>query len=223
MTTEATDPLLAIRVLVVDDHQMFAESIARILSSEDDIEVIALAGSVAEGVRLAESLRPDVVILDFHLPDGDGVDAAVRMRETNPGARILMLTGMGDERTVIAAIDAGCSGLVTKDKALSELVRAVRLTHAGEAYIAPSMLAALLPRLGSTTRWLGSDLTRREKEVLNLVADGLSNQAIAERMHLSIHTVRNHMQKLLVKLQAHSKLEAVVVATREGLLERRSS
>ena len=217
----AEPPAPPIRVLVLDDQQMFAESVARLLGSEDDIEVIAVAGTVAEAVELVEARRPDVAILDFQLPDGDGIDAALRIRETHPTTRILMLTGTDDERTVVAAIEAGCTGFVTKDKALSELVHAVRLTHAGEAYVAPRMLATLLPRLGSTQRGLGSDLTRREREVLDLMADGLSNQAIAEQMVLSVHTIRNHVQNLLAKLQAHSKLEAVVIATREGLLGRR--
>jgi DNA-binding NarL/FixJ family response regulator len=210
-----------VRVLIVDDHQMFAESIAHILTDEDAIEVIGIAANAADGIRLAHSANPDVVVLDLNLPDGDGIDVARRIRQTDPTTRVLILTGAGDERTVVDAVDAGCSGLVTKDRALRELVDAVRVTAAGDAYIGPAMLAALLPRLGSTPRAIGSDLTTREREVLDLMGEGLSNQAIADRMILSVHTIRNHVQNLLSKLHAHSKLEAVVVATRAALLARR--
>lgn len=210
-----------IRVLVLDDHQMFAESVARMLGAEADIEVVAVAGNVADGVRLATTTSPDVAIVDFQLPDGDGIEAARRIRAARPAARIVVLTGMADDKMLLAAIDAGCSGLVTKDKALNELVQAVRLAYSGDAYIGPSMLAALLPRLRSGHRAIGSDLTRREREVLNLIADGLSNQAIAEALFLSVHTVRNHIQTLLTKLDAHSKLAAAAIAAREGLLDRR--
>lgn len=180
-----------------------------------------MASTVSGAVSAAASTVPDVAIIDFQLPDGDGTDAALAIRAANPRVRVLILTGMTDERTVVAAIDAGCSGLVTKDKALRELIDAVRLVSSGEAYIAPGMLAALLPRLRSPGGGRRVDLTDREHDVLLLMADGLSNLAIAERLVLSIHRVRNHVQNLSAKLQAHSKLEAVVIATRQGLLDPR--
>ena len=213
-------PAPQIRVLVLDDHQMFAESVARMLGAEHDIEVVAVAGNVADAVRLVTSTDLDIAIVDFRLPDADGAEATRRIRAARPSVRVLMLTGMADDKMLMEAIEAGCSGLVTKDKALSELVQAVRLTSAGDAYLGPNLLAGLLPRLRSGHRPVGSDLTKREREVLNLIADGLSNQAIAEQLFLSVHTVRNHIQTVLTKLDAHSKLAAAAIAAREGLLDR---
>jgi DNA-binding NarL/FixJ family response regulator len=212
----------AIRVLVVDDHEMFAESVSRLLADEADIEIAGLAATMNDAVRVAGTTRPDVAIIDFHLPDGDGIVTSTRIRAVSPETRLLMLTGSADDRLLVDAIDAGCSGFVTKDKALSELVHAVRLVHRGEAYIPPQLLAGLLPRIGTTHRGIGSDLSPREREVLSIVAEGLSNQAIAERLFLSVNTVRNHVQRILFKLHAHSKLEAVATAIREGLLSRRA-
>jgi len=207
-----------IRVLVVDDQEMFAESVARLLANEADIDVVGVAATMADAVRQSRSTLPDVAIVDFHLPDGDGAAAAIAIRAVSPATRILIITGYTDEQALIASIDAGCSGFVTKDKAVRELVDAVHVAHAGEAYITPQMLARILPRLGQTQPRLGSDITPRELSVLDLMAEGLSNQAIGERLFLSVHTIRNHVQNILYKLDAHSKLEAVAIATREGLL-----
>jgi two-component system response regulator DevR len=214
-----TDAVAGIRVLVVDDHEMFLERIARVLANESDIEVVATAATMADAVRQAVDTQPDVAIVDYGLPDGDGAEAATAIRGVSAETKVLIVTGNTDERALIAAIDAGCSGFVTKDKAVRELVDAVRMANAGEAYIAPQMLASLLPRFGRTHRRIGSDLTRRELDVLELMAAGLSNQAIGDRLFVSVHTIRNHVQNILYKLSAHSKLEAVAIATREGLLQ----
>jgi two-component system response regulator DevR len=209
----------SITIMMVDDHQMFVESVARLLAQEPDFELVGVAGTVAAAISLAEATQPNVAVVDFNLPDGTGADVAGRLRTLSPDTRVVILTGLDDERAMIAAIDAGCTGFVTKDKALSELGTAVRLAQAGEAYVPPHLLAKLLPRLGRSYRGLGADLTRREREVLNLLADGRSNPAIAAHLVISVHTVRNHVQNVLAKLGAHSKLEAVAVAAREGLLD----
>jgi DNA-binding NarL/FixJ family response regulator len=208
----------SVRVLVIDDHEMFAESIARVLGQEPDIEVVGVAASVTDGVALAAVHEPDVVVVDWRLPDGDGGSAITGVREVAPSTRALVLTGSEDDRALVAAIDAGCAGFLTKDKAVKELVAAVRLIYAGDAYIPAPMLASLLHRFGKSYRGIGSDLTRRELEILDHLAAGLSNPAIADRLYLSVHTVRNHVQNVLSKLGAHSKLEAVAIAVREGLL-----
>jgi len=209
-----------IRVAVVDDHEMFAESIARVLGAEPGFDVVGVARTGEEAAALVQATTPDVAVLDYQLPDADGAQAAASILSISPGTRVLILTGLADERLLIAAIEAGSAGFLTKEKAVAELVHAVRLVHDGEAYIPPSMLANLLPKLGRGDRGLGSDLTQREREVLSLLALGLSNQSIADRLMLSVHTVRNHVQNILTKVQAHSRLEAVAIATREGILER---
>ena len=214
MTTSPTTT----RVAIVDDHLMFAESVARLLGAEDDLDVVGVEGTVAGAVRLVSETTPDVVVIDYQLPDGDGVQAATAIRSAHPGIQVLMLTGVADPRVLVAAIEAGCCGFVTKDKALSELVVAVRLAQSGESYVEPRLLADLLPRFGRSYRGLGSDLTNREREVLGLLATGASNQAIADQLFVSLNTVRNHVQHVLDKLGAHSKLEAVAIASREGLI-----
>lgn len=208
----------SIRVLLIDDHEMFTESLARLLTREPDVEVVGVAATAAEGVRLTDAHRPDVVILDYHLPDGDAPAVIERILAAWAPARVLILTGSGDDRLLIASLEAGGGGFVTKDKAVRELITAVRRVHAGDPYVPASMLAALLPHVARHGPRLGADLTAREREVLSLLGDGMANGAIAERLFLSVHTVRNHIQRILVKLNAHSKLEAVAIATREGLL-----
>jgi DNA-binding NarL/FixJ family response regulator len=209
-----------IRVIVIDDHEMFAESLARVLGQVDDIAVVAIAQTCADGLAAALRHRPDVAVVDYQLPDGDGAELATRIRAASPQTQIVILTAIADDQVALAAIEAGCAGFLTKDKAFDELVLAVRTVHTGEAYVAQSMLSELLPRLRSSFRPVGSDLTKREREVLQLLADGKSNEAVARELVVSKHTVRNHVQNVLGKLEAHSKLEAVAIAVREGLVKR---
>jgi DNA-binding NarL/FixJ family response regulator len=210
-----------VRVLLVDHHGMFVESLGRMLRDEDDIEVVGSAGSCAEAVQLAERLQPSVAVVDVWLRDGDGVSAAAAIRRVSATTRVLLLTETSDSRLVTSAIEAGCSGTLTKDQSVRELVAALHLADAGNAYLSPEVLAAMLPQLDRRYRALGFDLTVREHEVLQLMAaGGLANRELADQLQLSLHTVRNHVQNVLAKLGAHSKLEAVVIAAREGLLDR---
>ncbi|HEX2040099.1 MAG TPA: response regulator transcription factor [Acidimicrobiales bacterium] len=209
---------MATRVLVVDDHEMVAQSVVRILSDEPDLEVVGTAGDVETAVARAREERPDVVVMDYQLPDGDGVAATVRIREDRPDAVVLLLTGTGNEALLVRAIEAGCAGFLTKQKAVTELVAAIRVVASGDAWIPPELVTSLLPKLQRTEKGLGHDLTPRELDVLRLAAEGLPNAAIGERLGLSVNTVRNHMQSAIGKLGAHSKLEAVSVAVREGII-----
>jgi DNA-binding NarL/FixJ family response regulator len=207
-----------IRVVVVDDHEMFAQGLAAILGADPTIEVVASAGTVEGGCAAVRLHTPDVVLMDYELPDGDGAAATARIKSEVPTAQVVMVTSFDDEAVLIRAIEAGCSGFITKHKAIQEVATAVRAAHAGEALISPSMLARLLPKLRKNPRGVGTDLTPREIEVLKLLAAGASNQQIAEELVLSLHTVRNHVQNVISKLGTHSKLEAVATAVREGVI-----
>lgn len=190
------------------------------LRDEGDIDVVGWATSSAEVIRLAETLQPGVAIIDSCLPDADGFTTAMRIRRTSPLVRTLLIAGTSGNRLVTSAIEAGCSGFLTKSQSFRDLMSAVRLAHVGDAYLAPNVLGSLLPRLDRDYRGVGADLTGQEREVLQLmVVGGLGNRQLADRLYLSLHTVRNHIQGILTKLGAHSKLEAVVIAAREGLLD----
>jgi DNA-binding NarL/FixJ family response regulator len=213
----------AIRVLLVDDHRMFAESLARLLTDEGDIDVVGVATSGAAALSMAANLHPRVVLVDHQIPDQDGVSVASELKHGDPETMVVMLTGSTDDRVLLAAIDAGCSGFLTKDRAAAEVAESIRVAAAGEALISPALLARLLPKLNRTRRTLGSDLTQREIEILNRLVDATPNKVIAAELHLSLNTVRNYVQSILTKLGAHSKLEAVSTAVREGLVNYPSS
>jgi DNA-binding NarL/FixJ family response regulator len=207
-----------IRVLIVDDHEVLASSLAKTLDTEPDLLSVGVAGSLKQAAELIRTTAPDVLLLDHRLPDGDGVAAIGRLRELRPSMAVIILTASPSEHLMVAAVEAGVSGFLSKTRSLAEVTSAVRAAAVGEAVISPEMLARLLPRLGGTGRVGAATLTEREREILGLIAQGLSNAAIAERLVVSVNTVRNHVANLLAKLGARSKLEALSIAIREGLL-----
>ena len=207
-----------VRVLIVDDHEVLAESLAHVLDAEDDLQTVGIAGSLEKARAMLGTTSPDVLLLDHRLPDGDGVAAIPELRAIRPQVRVVVLTASAADQVLVAAIEAGVSGFVSKTRGVSEVTAAVRAAATGEAVISPEMLARLLPRLHRRSGTRHLDLTERESEVLALLADGLTNAAIAERLFVSVHTVRNHIANLSTKLGAHSKLEALSIAVREGLL-----
>lgn len=204
-------------MLIIDDHRVLAELLTAALSAADDVHVVGSVGTADEGVRSAASLRPDVVILDYDLPDTDGVSAIASIKGAYPDARVLMLTSYTDTSLLAEAMDAGCSGFITKRSGASEIHAAVLAVASDETPVSPDMVRSLVARDESDS---GPDLTDRELEVLRLAARGLSNKDIAAELYLSVNTVRNHMQHVLHKLGAHSKLEATAIATRIGILRR---
>lgn len=207
----------AIRVLVVDDHEVFGTSLARTLADEPDLDVRGAVTSVPAALEAVEG-GVDVVLSDFRLADGDGVTLARAVTERWPDTAVVMLTASNDEAVLASALDAGCSGFVTKSEPLENVLAAVRGAAAGEAVITPALLARLLPRLVSRPKGRNPDLTPREREVLALIVNGGSNREIADALFLSLDTVRNHVASILAKLGVHSKLQAAAVATQRGLI-----
>jgi DNA-binding NarL/FixJ family response regulator len=208
----------SIRVLIVDDHEMLATSLAHVLEEEPDLTCVGVAHSLESAKSLIRSTAPDVVLLDHRLPDADGVPAIAELHELRPGVRIVVLTASASDHLLVQALEAGAAGFLSKTRSLDEVTAAVRAAANGEALISPDLLARLLPRLSRTSPARHPELTDREREVLALLADGLTNAAIADRLVVSVHTVRNHIANLSGKLGAHSKLEALSIAVREGLL-----
>jgi DNA-binding NarL/FixJ family response regulator len=207
-----------IRVVIVDDHDLVAEALRRALGEEPDIEIVGMANSVATAVQVARVFRPDVMVMDYRLPDGTGAQAASVLKVEQPDIEIVVLTGLVNRVTLADALEVGCSGFVSKDGRFAELTDAIRAVHAGEVRVPAALVHDLANHLRPRPHSLGDDLTPREHAVLVLLAAGKSTTDIAETLFLSIHTVRNHIRNLLTKLQVRSRLEAVAVATRLGLI-----
>ncbi len=206
-----------IRVLIVDDHRVLAELLAEALSRDDDIVVLGTVGTSVEAVAAARSMRPDVVVLDYDLPDAEGVSTLTALNGAVPSARILILTSYSSPVVLNEVMDAGADGFVTKRNGSAEILAAVHAVASDQTPVSADMMRSVV---GSSAGRLGTDLTERELEVLRIASLGRSNKAIAEELHLSVNTVRNHMQRVLTKLGAHSKLEATAIAARIGILRR---
>jgi DNA-binding NarL/FixJ family response regulator len=208
-----------IRVLVVEDQRVLAEALSQSLDIETDIEVVGSARNAERAIQMARDLRPDVVVMDHHLPDRDGIAATRQIHRDRPGVPVVMLTGDTSDDVLLAALNAGMSGFLLKDDPFGDLVASVRRAAAGEMVWPADRLARLLaqgPRGSGGGTSL--DLTARERDVLRLMCDGHDNKTIATHLGLSLTTVRGYVQDVLRKLGAHSKLEAVVIATRSGIL-----
>lgn len=216
----------AIQVLIVEDHLLVAEGLEVLLNAHPDIRVVGKAGSAAEAIQMAQLRSPDVIVMDFRLPDGSGADAAVAIRRQHPRVAILFLSGEDSEQSLLAAVRAGGCGFLPKSRAASDVAAAVRRAAEGEMLVPADRLARLLSRAQERAEdeaeraRLLAELTPREKEVLALMTEGLDNRAIAEQLVISFTTVRGHVQNILEKLGAHSKLEAVARAARYRLLNR---
>lgn len=207
----------AIRVVIVDDHRVLAELLTAALSMSDDVTVIESVGTATEAIARVGAVQPDVVILDYDLPDADGVSAVASIKTACTTCRVLMLTSYTDPVVLSEAFDAGCDGFVTKRNGASEILSAVVAVAADDTPVSADMVGSLVRR---DQGGVGSDLTERELDVLRSASHGNSNKEIAAELYLSVNTVRNHMQHVLNKLGAHSKLEATAIAVRAGILRR---
>jgi DNA-binding NarL/FixJ family response regulator len=216
----------AIRVLVVDDHALFRRGLQMVLEQEPDIEVVGEAGDGTEAVTKAAEMLPDIVLMDVRMPRRGGIDACTAIHETVPSAKIIMLTISDEEGDLYDAIKAGAMGYLLKEISIEEVASAIRAVHGGQSLISPSMASKLLTEFASMIKKTDDRqqvptprLTDREMEVLKLVAKGLNNRDIAKQLFISENTVKNHIRNILEKLQLHSRMEAVVYAVREKLLE----
>jgi DNA-binding NarL/FixJ family response regulator len=212
-----------IRVLLVDDHQLLTGALSQMMARESDLQVVGVAGSVGEAKSLARE-RLDVVLMDYRLPDGTGAEATRAIKARWPAARVVMLTALNDDETILESIQAGADGYLTKDRAVDEVVNAVRAAHAGETLLPRSVIVGIAQRVAAardrgTERRQVEPLTARELEVLRALTEGLSTPEICDRLFIAPNTLRTHVQNIMGKLRVHSKLEAVAFALRHRLVE----
>jgi DNA-binding NarL/FixJ family response regulator len=210
-------------VLLVDDHRLVLESLARVLGEEPDIDIVGTAMTVAEAKEVARE-PVDVVLMDYRLPDGTGVEATRAIKARWPASRIIMLTAVDDDETVLESIQAGADGYLTKDKAIEDVVATVRAAHAGATLLPRDVIVAIARRVSESRdrqaeRVPVEALTPRELEVLKALVEGLSTPDICARLVITPNTLRTHVQNIMGKLHVHSKLEAVSFAMRYRLVD----
>jgi two-component system response regulator DevR len=207
-----------VRVLIVEDHQIVADGLTALLNDQKDMTVVGNVGSVAESAAMAAELLPDIVLLDFRLTDGTGADAAAAIRRVVPNAKHIFLTREDSDVARFAALESGASGFIHKSRAASEVVDSIRKVAAGGTLITPSAIATLINRRRQMDSQRES-LTAREKEVLRLMAEGVSSRDIASKLGISYATVRTHIRSLDAKLGVHSKVQAIVKARELALID----
>jgi two-component system, NarL family, response regulator LiaR len=210
-----------IRVLIVDDHSVVREGLRTFLALQEGIEVVGEAADGHEAIERAVTLSPDVVLMDLVMPRVDGVKAMRALHQRLPGTRVIVLTSFLDDDRLMPAVQAGAAGYLLKDVEPAELARAVRTAHAGEALIDPTVAGRLLgalagPRQGTVPD--GEQLTRREREVLELIAAGRSNKRIALELGIAEKTVKTHVGHVLAKLGVNDRTQAALLAVQQGLV-----
>lgn len=208
-------------VLVVDDHKLFREGLCSLLRDEPEIGVVGQADTGRQGVQMARDLAPDVVVMDITMHDLNGIEAARQIRSELPRARVVFLSAHSDSQYVTQAVDAGAAGYVLKDAGIEEVVRAIRAAAAHQTYLSPAVTAAVMQACRSQSKGGGTgpftSLTARQREVLQLVAEGWTTKQIALHLHVSGKTVETHRQMVMDKLGIHSVAALTKFAVRQGL------
>jgi two-component system, NarL family, response regulator DevR len=214
----------AVRVFLLDDHEIVRRGVKELLEAEGDLEVVGEAGTAAQALARIPPTRPDVAVLDVRLPDGDGVQVCREIRSAHPEIHCLMLTSFADDEALFQAIVAGASGYVLKQIKGADVVEAVRAVAGGRSLLDPSVTARVLERLrsGSEEDQLLARLSPQERNILRLIADGLTNRQIAEEVHLAEKTVKNYVSNLLSKLGMERRTQAAVYAARLGAQQGRT-
>jgi two-component system NarL family response regulator len=213
-----------VRVLVVDDQELFRRGLIMLLGGDTDIEVVGEAADGVTATELAVKTAPDVILLDVRMPRRTGVEACRAIKEVVPAAKIIMLTVSDEEADLYESVKNGASGYLLKDSSIEEVAQAIRVVNEGQSLISPSMAVKLIDEFKQMSKpereqGPGLRLTDRELEVLRLVAKGLNNREVAKELFISENTVKNHVRNILEKLQLHSRMEAVMYAMREKLLD----
>jgi len=215
-----------IRVLIADDQALFRRGLYVVLGTEDGIEVVAEAENGEDAIEKARELAPDVVLMDVRMPRVNGIESARHIRADVPTTKILMLTVSDEEDDLYEAVKAGANGYLLKEISVEEVAEAIRAVVQGQSLISPSMASkllnefnALVKRAEEKQQFPAPTLTSREVEVLRLVAKGMSNREIADELYISENTVKNHVRNILEKLHLHNRMEAVIYAVRERLLD----
>jgi len=211
---------VSIRLMLADDHRMLREGLRRSMIDQG-FDVVGEARDGDEAIRLAEELRPDVILMDVTMPEVDGVEATRQIRASCPEIKIVMLTMHADQEVLTSAIRAGASGYLVKDCSTEEISSAVRMAVSGETALSPQLAASMLDevrRLDQPHRDEDRIVTRREEEVLQLIADGCSTPEVAEKLYISQKTVKNHLASIYQKLDARDRTQAVLQAVRMGIV-----
>lgn len=210
-----------IRILIVDDHDIVREGQRALIESEPGMELVGEAKDGIEAVDLTDRLQPDVILMDLHMPKKDGIEAITEIKGENPEARILVLTSFNEDENVYAAIRAGAMGYLLKDSSPQKILKSIRKVYQGETSIGPRIAQKLMREIQRTSDSPPTEepLTIREVEVIKLIADGLSNQEIAEKLVISERTARTHITHILGKLHLANRTQAAIYALREGLAD----
>jgi NarL family two-component system response regulator LiaR len=211
------------RILLADDHPLLREALSQVFSSEKDMEIVGEANNGEEAVNMTSQLKPDILVMDIMMPKFDGLEASRQIKKVAPNTAILILTAYDDDNYVLGLLEAGAAGYLMKSARGQDLVEAVRAIRAGESVLHPMIIEKLLKQAmikppGAVDRKIKELLSDREMEMLKLLATGMSNKEIADKLFLSLRTVKAHMSNIFTKMSVASRSEALVEALRKGLI-----